>query len=143
MNAARLRLFWLLIIIGLLPFVILSFLNSMALDDYLYYELFGSKGFFGAQRYLYTHWGGRYTSSFLIGCFMRLGLPARWPWLPTLLYFIATWGAIWYLLSTVYMLLRQGHLVPGSIRILPASTLLFFLFLYVQADIATGFYWFS
>jgi hypothetical protein len=41
------------------------------------------------------------------------------------------------------MLLRQGHLATGSIRIFPAATLLFFLFLYVQADIATGFYWFS
>src|ERR1700744_3353279 len=143
MNAARLRLFWLLVIIGLLPFVILSFLNSMALDDYLYYQLFGSKGFFGAQRYLYTHWAGRYTSTFLLGCFIRLGIPGRWPWLPALVYFAATWGAISYLLSTVYMLLRQGHLVTGSIRILPAATLLFFLFLYVQADIAGGFYWFS
>jgi hypothetical protein len=41
------------------------------------------------------------------------------------------------------MLLRQGHPLTGSVRILPAATLLFFLFLYVQADIATGFYWFS
>src|ERR1700744_1616014 len=127
MNAARLRLFWLLVIIGLLPFVILSFLNSMALDDYLYYQLFSTKGFFGAQRYLYTHWGGRYTSTFLIGCFIRLDFPARWPWLPTLVYFAATWGAIYYLLSTVYMLLSQVHLATGSIRILPPSTLLFFL----------------
>src|ERR1700679_4117240 len=106
MNAARLRLFCLLMIIGLLPFVILSFLNSMALDDYLYYQLFRSEGFFGAQRYLYTHWAGRYTCTFLLGCFIRLDLPARCPWLPTLLYFAATWGAVCYLLSTVYMLLR-------------------------------------
>ena len=143
MNAARLRLFWLLMIIGLLPFVILSFLNSMALDDYLYYHLFRSDGFFGAQRYLYDHWAGRYTSTFLLGCFIRLDLPARCPWLPTLLYFAATWGAICYLLSSVYILLRQGHLVAGSVSILPAGALLFFLFLYVQADVATGFYWFS
>jgi hypothetical protein len=143
MNAARLRLFWLLMIIGLLPFVILSFLNNMALDDYLYHQLFRSDGFFGAQRYLYTHWAGRYTSTFLLGCFIRLGLPAHCPWLPTLLYFAATWGAVCYLLSTVYMLLRQRHLVTGRVRILPAGALLFFLFLYVQADIATGFYWFS
>ena len=143
MNAARLRLFWLLVTIGMLPFVILSFLNSMALDDYFYYQLFRSSGFFGAQRYLYDHWAGRYTSTFLLGCFIRLDLPARCPWLPTLLYFAATWGAICYLLSSVYILLRQGHLVTASVRILPAGTLLFILFLYVQADIATGFYWFS
>ncbi|HEX3934593.1 MAG TPA: hypothetical protein VHW43_07920, partial [Puia sp.] len=143
MNAARLRLFWLLIMIGLLPFVLLAFLNNMALDDYLYYQLFRAEGFFGAQRYLYFHWAGRYTSTFILGCFIRLDLPARCPWLPTLLYFVATWGAICYLLSTVYMLLRQGHLVTGRGRILPAGLLLFFLFLYVQPDIATGFYWFS
>ena len=143
MNAARLRLFWLLIMIGLLPFVLLAFLNNMALDDYLYYQLFQADGFFGAQRYLYAHWAGRYTSTFILGCFIRLNLPARYPWLPTLLYFAATWGAICHLLSTVYMLLLQGHLLTGRVRILPAGLLLFFLFLYVQADIATGFYWFS
>ena len=142
MNAARLRLFWFLIIIGLLPFVILSFLNSMALDDYNYYELFRGRSFFGAQRYFYSHWGGRYTTTFLIGCFIRLDLPGRYPWLPTLLYFAATLGAIYYVVSSVYMLLRQGHLVANRVRIMPAAVLLFFLFLYVQADIATGFYWF-
>ena len=142
MNASRLRLFWLLIMIGLLPFVLLSFLNNMALDDYLYYQLFRTDGFFGAQRYLYDHWAGRYTTTFILGCFFRLDIPARYPWLPTLLYFAATWGAICYLLSTVYMLLRQGHPATGMFRILPTGLLLFFLFLYVQADIATGFYWF-
>jgi hypothetical protein len=143
MNAARLRLFWLLIIIGLLPFVILSFLNSMALDDYIYYELFRTKSFFGAQRFLYEHWSGRYTTTFVLGCFIRLGLPGRFPWLPTLFYFLATWGAIQYLLNTLYALLRQGHPMALPVRVLRGSALLFFLFLYVQADISTGFYWFS
>lgn len=142
MNAARLRLFWLLILIGLLPFVLLAFLNSMAADDYLYYELYRTRRFFEVQRLLYTGWGGRYTSTFLIGGFVRLDWPARFPWLPTLLYFAATWGAICYLLSTVYALLRQGHLTIDRARILQAGALLFFLFLYVQADIGTGFYWF-
>ena len=74
MNAARLRLFWLLIMIGLLPFVLLSFLNNMALDDYLYYQLFRADGFFGAQRYLYDHWAGRYTTTFILGCFIAATL---------------------------------------------------------------------
>jgi len=143
MNAARLRLFWILIFVGLLPFVILSFLNSMALDDYLYYELFRTRSFFGVQRFLYETWGGRYTSTFLIGCFVRMDLPGRFPWLPTLFYFFATWGAICYLLSTLFTLLRLDHLQIGRERIFQAGLLLFILFLYVQADIATGFYWFS
>jgi hypothetical protein len=143
MNAARLRLCWLLIIIGLLPFVILSFLNSMALDDYFYYELFTSKGFLGAQRFLYDHWSGRYTTTFLLGCFIRLDLPGRYPWLPTLLYFAATWGAICHVLSAGYLLVRHGHMMMSRTRVVSAAgAILFFLFLYVQADITTGFYWF-
>jgi hypothetical protein len=143
MNAPRLHFFWLLILIGLLPFVILAFLNSMALDDYTAYQLFRTDSFFGVQRFLYHHWTGRYTVTFLLACFIWLDLPARCPSLPTLLYFAATWGAVYYLLSTVYMLLRQGHVMARGVRILPAATFLFILFLYVQADIATGFYWFS
>ena len=146
MNAARARLFWLLVLVGLLPFVIVAFFNSMAADDYFFYYLYQGKGFFKVQADLYHDWAGRYTSALIIGCFVRLDLPGRFPCLPTLLYFAATCGAFYYLLSTLRFLRflpDRGIVMVGRIRVLQAATLLFFLSLYVQADIATGFYWFS
>jgi hypothetical protein len=142
-NAARTRLFWGLILTGMLPFVIVAFLNSMAADDYLFYYLYESKSFFKVQADLYHTWAGRYTSAFLIGCFVRLDLPGRYPWLPTLLYFVATWGAFCYLSATLRLFLNRDGLTISRIRVLQGASLLCFVSLYVQADIATGFYWFS
>jgi hypothetical protein len=139
MNAARGRVFWLLVLVGLLPFVIVAFFNSMAADDYLFYFLYQSKGFFTVQADLYHGWAGRYTSAFIIGCFVRLDLPGRYPWLPTLFYFAATWAALCYLC----FVLCRSFVAANRMHVLQAATFLFFVCLYVQADIATGFYWFS
>jgi hypothetical protein len=155
MHVIRSRLFWFSISLVLLPFVVLAFLNNMAFDDYLFYDIYRTSGFFKVQHALYTGWAGRYTSNLLIGCFIRLDLPARYPFLTTLLYFGFTYGAICYLLSSLHSLSSPRSLPPlGSSSprdnpLLPramffqAGAVLFFLFLYVQADIATSFYWFS
>ena len=139
MNGTSRSVFWLLVLVGLLPFVIVAFFNSMAADDYLFYFLYQSKGFFKVQADLYHAWAGRYTTAFIIGCFVRLDLPGRYPWLPTLFYFAATWAALCYLC----FVLRRNFVEVSRMQVLQAATLLFFLCLYVQADIATGFYWFS
>ncbi len=139
MNAASGRVFWLLILVGLLPFVIVAFFDSLASDDYLFYFLYQHKGFFAVQADLYHGWAGRYTSAFIIGCFVRLDLPGQYPWLVPLFYMAATWGACCYLCFS----LSRGIVGANRMRILQAATLLFFLSLYVQADVATGFYWFS
>ncbi len=139
MNGTSRSVFWLLVLAGLLPFVIVAFFNSMAADDYLFYFLYRNNGFFKVQSDLYHDWAGRYTSAFIIGCFVRLDLPGRYPWLPTVLYFAATWTTLCYLCFVV----RRRFLGVSRMHVLQAATLLFFLCLYVQADIATGFYWFS
>lgn len=133
--------FWVAAATCLLPFVLLAFLNSMALDDYLFYDLYRVKGFFGTQYDLYLTWAGRYTSAFITGSYVRLDLPGRFPFLPTLLYFAFTWGAACCLLSSLRRLLPAGSFPRKGIY--GAGAVLFFLFLYVQFDIATGFFWFS
>jgi hypothetical protein len=167
MHVIRSRLFWFSISLVLLPFVVLAFLNNMALDDYLFYDIYRTGSFFKVQHALYTGWAGRYTSNLLIGCFVRLDLPARYPFLTTLLYFGLTYGAICYLLSSLRFLFAprspfsphslaspRSQSPPGSLAprdkpllaraaFFQAGAVLFFLFLYVQADIATSFYWFS
>lgn len=133
--------FGMTILLCLLPFVILSFLNIMAQDDYGYYSGYQMRGFFRMQQDLYLYWSGRYTSNFLYGLLISPGLMYKYYFLHSLLLFFFTWGAILFLLTTVNTLLPGRTFTRSSI--VSASFVLFFLFLYVQAEIATGFYWFS
>jgi len=132
------KIFWGVATVCLLPFILLAFLNSMALDDYFFYELYRAKPFFGVQHDLYLTWAGRYTSAFITGVFIVPDAPGRFTFLPTLIYFVLTWSVIRHLLKrigTVFPEQLSDSKVPGFV--------LFILFLYVQADIATGFYWLS
>lgn len=132
---------WLAIFFCLLPFLLLPFLNNMAADDFNFYHLYRTYGFWGAQEFIYRTWAGRYTTTFLSGALVTLDLPAHYYWLPCLLLFVATWCAIFFLLTTLHSLLPGRPFTRGSI--IRTSFLVFILFLYVQAEIATGFYWFS
>jgi len=134
-------LLWLAIFVCLLPFLLLPFLNSMAGDDYQFYDLYRVHGFWGTQEFIYHGWAGRYTTTFLNGSFVTLDILHRYYWMPCLLLFGCTWGALFFLLSTLHGLLPGRPF--GRARIAQASFLFLILFLYVQAEIATGFYWFS
>ncbi len=113
----------------------------MADDDYGLYDGYQIRGFFRMQQDLYLAWTGRYTSTFLYSLFITPGLMHKYYFLHSLLLFFFTWRAILFFLTTLNSLL-PGHPFTRS-RIVSASFVLFFLFLYVQAEIATGFYWFS
>ena len=135
----RYKYFWPALAVCLLPFVVLAFLDSLAMEDYFYYNHFRQLGFWGAQRDFYVNWAGRYTSTFITGVFVTLDLPARFPFLPTLCYFAFTFLALVYLLRSLRPMLPGGFLDHrGTWR---AAAVLFVVFLYVQPDIATGFYW--
>jgi len=143
-NKRLFLLFWLVMIVCLLPFVLLSFLNDMAADDFHYYNLYRSHGFWGVQGYVYHTWAGRYTTNFLNSSFVGLDVLHRYYWVPCLSLMAGTWGACLFLVRTVYAVVRTGSEIPGILRLVaPASVVLCVLLLYVQADIATGFYWFS
>jgi hypothetical protein len=48
----------------IVPFIIISFYNHPALDDWWYAEVYKEFGFLGAQEYWYTHYTGRFFSNF-------------------------------------------------------------------------------
>lgn len=125
-------------LVCLLPFIILCFLNVMASDDYLQYVGHRQYGFFLNQKLSYLLWAGRYTSTFVCNVFMVGGLSYRYYFLHSLLLFFFTWVGFLFLLRQL-----QGVLGIGKRQLLLASGVLFFLSVYVQAEIATGFYWFS
>jgi len=132
--------FWLVIAVCLLPFLLLPFLNGMAADDFHFYNLYREHGFWGAQEFIYRTWAGRYTTTFLSGSVVSLDLLRHYYWMPCMGLFVCTWGAIFFLLRSLCSVLAAG--LAGR-QIAQISFVLFVLFLYVQADIATGFYWFS
>jgi len=136
-------LFWLMVVLCLLPFVLIAFLNDMAADDFLYCSLFRQSGFFGGQQLIYLRWAGRFTTSFLNASFASSNLLAHYYWLPCLLLFAGTGFATVLWVSTVYSLLPAKPSGGAGSWIVAVSFILFILLLYVQADIATGFYWFS
>lgn len=133
--------FWMAIVFCLLPFLVLSFFNVLSADDYLLYNFYRADGFLHTQQKLYLTWSGRYTTTFLSGVYVSLDLLRTYPFLHVLLFALFTWCAIFFLLSAIRSLL------PGlpytRARIVQASFVLFVLFLYVQAEISTGYYWFS
>lgn len=138
-----LGLFWGGAALCLLPFVLLAFLNDMAADDFVYFMLFRKMGFFGGQSWVYHNWAGRFTTSFLNAGFTATGLLKHYYWLPCLLIFAGTWGAIFFWVKTFYSLLPDKPVASVPSRLAAVSVVGFILLLYVQADIATGFYWFS
>lgn len=93
---------------------------------------------------MYHTWAGRYTTTFLNSSFVGLDVLHRYYWVPCLTLMAGTWGACLILVRTVHAVVRKGSEIPAiRLMVAPASVVLFVLLLYVQADIATGFYWFS
>jgi len=74
LPAKKSFLIWICILFCLLPFIILSFFNFIAYDDYEAVDNFSKHGFFQAQQLVYAHWEGRFTATFLCGVFVRLGI---------------------------------------------------------------------
>lgn len=113
----------------------------MSGDDYTLYARYHQYGFWSTQRIIYTQWTGRFTSTFLGTLFMKLGLPDRYYFLHALLLLTGTWGATFFLLSAINRS-RLANFFPRS-KLALASSILLMTSIYVQAETATGFYWFS
>lgn len=50
----------------IVPFVVISFYNHPALDDWWYAETYKQNGFWGAQQYWYNHYTARFFSNFIM-----------------------------------------------------------------------------
>lgn len=132
------RMTWGLLVVGLLPFVVLSFYSHPALDDYSDALLRNRLGFWEAQRNLYLTWTGRFTTSLLLTelspvyhrCLSIY-------WLVPVLALLALLGSLYVLLSTL-----TGSLWRRSTRLL-ASGVLLLLWLLRASSIAEVLYWYN
>ena len=134
-------LLWACILLCLLPFVILSFFNFMAFDDYLLWDAYRDQGFFEAQKMIYLHWEGRFTANFVCGVFEVTGIVRHYYFLVFLLFAFFTWAALLLLLHVVNVCcLSRSFSLSGLV---PASLILLIMDLFVMAEISSGVYWFS
>jgi preprotein translocase subunit SecG len=139
-KAAHTRIVGAAVLACLIPFLLIAFYNFMAGDDYLLNAFYRERGFWATQRVVYQ-WTGRYTSTFLGTLFMKFGWPDHYYFLHTLLLFVGLWGAIFFLLSAVNKC-WLGR-AAGFWLLALASGILVMTAVYVQAEVSTGFYWFS
>jgi hypothetical protein len=135
------RILWATLFLCLLPFVIVSFFNFMSGDDYTLHANYHQHGFWTTQRIIYTQWTGRFTATFLGTLLMKFGWADHYYFLHTLLLFAGSWAAIFFLLSTANRRWLSKTFATASLAL--ASSILLMIAVYVQPEIATGFYWFS
>ncbi|RTQ47466.1 hypothetical protein EJV47_18760 [Hymenobacter gummosus] len=132
------RMAWGLLVLGLLPFVVLSFYSHPALDDYSDALLRNRLGFWEAQRNLYLTWTGRYTTSLLL---TELS-PVYYRWMG--IYWLVPLGALLVLGGSLYVLLSTltGSFWRRSTRLL-ASGIIVVLWLLRASSIAEVLYWYN
>jgi hypothetical protein len=133
-------LLWGVFLFCLFPFLLLSFFNVMTADDFILYISCRDRGFLSTQSYIYHGWTGRYTATFVGSILIQLGLP-KWYFLHTWLLLGGTWSALFFVLTTVNTMVMKRLYRPGTLAL--GASVLLLLFLYVEAEISTGLYWFS
>lgn len=141
LSTRKTSLLWASILLCMLPFVVLSFFNFMAFDDYLLWEAYHNHGFFEAQKSIYLHWEGRFTANFICGVFEVTGIIRHYYFLVFLIFSFFTWAALLLLLDTVNVCCLGRAFTLSAL--MPASLILFVLDLYVMAEMSSGVYWFS
>ena len=132
---------WICVVLCLLPFVILSFFNVLAYDDYAAIDSIDRFGFIRTQQLIYTHWEGRFTSTFLSAACVKMGLLAKYYFLVFLLWSFCSWAAINFLLRSINAHLLNKAFSKSGIAL--ASLILLILDLYAMAEMYSGIYWFS
>ncbi len=140
-KSGRPYLLWGTLIFCLLPFFLVPFFNSMASDDYLVYLQDRKYGLWGGQAQIYQHWTGRFTATFILFFLVDRNIPERFYYLHTLLLLVSMGAAFYFFLNSLNKILLGG--LFKKVRLVQASLVLLLLTLYVQAEISTGFYWFS
>jgi hypothetical protein len=141
LSAKKSSFLWICLLFCLLPFVVLSFLNFIAYDDYEAVDNLRKYGFFGTQQLVYAHWEGRFTATFLCGIFVKLGILTHYYFLVFLLFALFTWGAIFFFIGSVNSRCLRGAFSRQAL--LQASLVLFVLDIYVMVEMSSGIYWFS
>ncbi len=142
MNKFRANvLFWIIALLSLLPFVILPFFCHPIKEDYFFESNFKYLNFWEGQRVLYNYWSGRFfTNALEIAC-LKMNFISDLYFLLPLLLFALTFIAFFHLVRTANHFFTKDRLTTNTL--LQVSCTFLLLNIYLVADIASNFYWFS
>ena len=143
MNKSRAAdiLFWVTAFMAILPFIILCFFSHPGKEDYFFENDFKHFDFWGGQAALYGYWNGRFFVNALEIACVKMNFISDLYFLLPLLLFAATYTTTFLLLGTINKLLLNNQLSIN--QLLQASFIFLLLNIYLLADIASNFYWFS
>ncbi|MGI4833467.1 MAG: hypothetical protein ACRYFK_08405 [Janthinobacterium lividum] len=124
--------------LGLLPWVALAWFNQPFWDDFGHAAQARHYGVWGAQRYLYAHWTGRYFSSLLLTAANPLtyGWPAGLRLVP-----LGALGGLGLVLAASLRVL--GGRALGGRRALAGGAALLLALLYTLPSPYSAIYWFA
>jgi hypothetical protein len=116
------------------PFVLLSFFNNPATDDYYFVNLLQKRGLVDANIWLYQNWGGRYIANGILNfCPLYFGQLFWYKIIPIVLIFI------WILATFYFVKQAVPSLYKKDLNKITAIILL--LFLALTDEITSAFYW--
>lgn len=130
-----------IIVIVLLPFIILTFFSHAGLDDYLMQIIYSERNLIESQKLLYTSWNGRFLANFLQTIGVKLHLVTDYYFVHSLLFFVFTWFAIFFLVKTLNRFVLKNRISLQDI--ITASSIALVLNIYLLATTGDNFYWFS
>lgn len=145
------RVFFMGILISLVPYFILAFFSYPSTDDFAYATKVLDYGFWAGQIETYNTWSGRYFATLLLS-FNPVAQKWIWgfPLLPIAL-LLGLWGSLWYALNSVLHGAStatddddddyRSHSLLSKKQIFWLATALFSLFLsHIQTPVQ-AFYW--
>lgn len=117
------------------PFVIISFYNHPALDDWWYAEVYKQYGMWGAQEHWYMNYTGRFASNFI----MTLE-PLSFGWiaghkLTPIFYLSGLYGTIVYAAKNIFIGIETNKYL--------LSAWIMLTYLLIQRDYFESIYWLS
>ncbi|MEP7170222.1 MAG: hypothetical protein ABI855_12690, partial [Bacteroidota bacterium] len=123
-------------IITITPFVLISFFNNPAADDFCWYVKCQTLGFWKAQIDWYTMWTGRYFSCALLSL-NPLGFKMFFTYklIPFIL-IVTLFCSLYYLVSIVFLNLRKKKIILVTLFIQG-------IFFFQMPSISEGIYWLS
>ncbi len=119
----------------------LAFYNMPSGDDYFALALRQTNTFKTMQEYIYTNWGGRYTSNFLSTAFTTNSFLLKCYFLHTILLFTLSYISTANLLIVINKFYLK-NVLPFS-HILAFASLIIVTTIFCLPEINTAFYWFS
>ncbi|HTE11136.1 MAG TPA: hypothetical protein VK645_09200 [Chitinophagaceae bacterium] len=142
MNKVRAAiLFWTIAFLSILPFVILSFFSHPGKEDYYFDSTFKNRSFWNVQQEFYSQWSGRFFVNAVETACIKMNFISNFYFLLTLLLFVFTGIAAFFLARTINKFLLDNRLPVN--RLLQVSFIFLLLNIYLPGDIASNFYWFS